>query len=160
MSLNSANRSVRVGEVTEVPVYLYAARNVANINFDLSYDPKVITAVDEPIKGNILSSSSIFAGSSKEKGVVHVGFAGTKGVNGNGTVTEVRFQAVGKPGDKSPLRLKVTKIGDPSGNVPEILLVSGEVTIVNASGLQPGDGDGDGKVTTLDDCWPCRCRSS
>ncbi len=67
MTLEGAERTARAGEVVQPPFYLSNASDVANINFEVNYDPNVITPVDEPIKGNILSSGSLFAASARKK---------------------------------------------------------------------------------------------
>ena len=150
MMLVSPDRNVQSGETVLVPILLRNAENVANINFVAEFSKDVIQPIEKPIKGNVYPANSIFAGNTAESGKVRVGVASSSGITGSGTATEIRFKVTGEPGDKTPVRLTVSKIDDPLGNELQIVTESGILTVVDEDGLTPGDGDGDGKLTALD----------
>ena len=87
-----------------------------------------------------------------EAGVVRIGFAHTADLGGAGTgpVAQIPFRATGKPGDKTTLRVRVTNAGSASGPKPTVQTLDGEVVIVGADGVLPGDCNGNGVLDVGD----------
>lgn len=143
MALEAPRRLALPDSVLLIPISLQKAANIANLNFDLEYDPAVIKVEGKPGKGNLLDNA-LFSANPATAGLLHTGFAQTSGLSGNGTVLNISFRITGKPGDKSPLSLRVTTINDPSGAVLNIAQISGEIEVTNSDGTLPGGGGGSG----------------
>lgn len=139
MSLQAPRRLALPGELLLIPVSLNNAANVANLNFDLEYDPAVIKIEGAPDKGDLLDNA-LFSANPTTAGLLHAGFAQTSGTSGSGTVLNVIFRITGKPGNKTPLALRVTTINDPGGAVLNIAQLSGEIDVTNPDGTLPGGG--------------------
>ena len=150
MILLSGTRKVKSGQTVQIPVYLFNAKNVANMNFELTFDTAVLTVKETALKGNVYPASCSFVANAPQPGKILVGFADSKGVSGSGTAAEIRFEVKGRPGNETPLNLSVSTINDASGKELDISIGIGRVTVVGEDGLMPGDVDGDGKVTALD----------
>ncbi len=149
MTLQAGQRQVLAGELVTVPVWLIYANNVANMNFEMSYDTGVAQLEGDIPKGSLLDNA-LFTFNPNENSVIPMGFAQTTGVYGTGAVAYVPFRAVGQPGDRTQLTLAVTKINDPDGTELAIDRIYGEITIMAPGGSVPGDCDGDGRMTALD----------
>lgn len=126
-----------------IEIKLSHAANIANMNFDLQYDPAVIALNGDPLKGNLLDNA-LFTPNASQAGTIRSAFARTSGISSDqpGTVLSVPIRVVGKPGDKSPLDLTVTTINDPNGGALNIQQLNGEVLVANPDGTVPGSGDG------------------
>ena len=179
--LEASRLTVNAGDTFSVPAYLRyrgtgSPPKIGNANFEVSYDPTVVQVLPHPNparkpnwttteqepelpRGNLLPGGTLIAGNARNRGIVRVGFAGKQGAApGSGrageTVTEIYFKAVGKPGDKTDLTLKITTANDADGRDIEIIPVHGRVTISipgdpsNGGGIVGGRGRGG--VTALD----------
>lgn len=144
MTLQAAQRYVVANDTVLVPVWLIKGQNLVNLNFQIGYDPAVIQPAGDIAKGNLLDNT-LFKANATQSGNVLVGLAQTNALSGTGTVLNIPFKAVGKPGDVSPLLLDVTTINDPNGGILPISLIAGQITIVNPDGtLPPVDGGTNG----------------
>lgn len=143
MTLQAGTRYVVAGDSVLVPFWLVKAENLANLNFQIVYDPKVLQPSGNIVKGNLLDNA-LFKANANQTGAVLVGMAQTSPLNGTGTVLNLPFHAVGKPGDSSPLLLTVTTINDPNGAELEIDRISGRITVVNEDGTLPPVGGNTG----------------
>lgn len=147
MTLLAEHRRVRQGDTVLLPVWLRDATDVANINFTVRYDSAVAVIAGDPIKGNLLTDS-LFSANPREVGNVKLGFAGTRGIFGTGTVAVLPFKAVGAPGSSTPLTLAISIINNPAGAVLPCDIVNGSITVIDKDA--PGDCDGDGSLTAAD----------
>jgi Cohesin domain len=129
------------GQEVLVPVYLIKPTDVANINWTLTYDPKVVTPNADVPKGNLLDKASYFA-NTKESGVIYGTFMDTAGLKGTatGTVATVKFQVLGETGSQTPFQLAVTTINNPAGTKLPIDLLHGSLHVVGKGGRPPGTG--------------------
>lgn len=143
MTLEAPRRLALPNDLLLIPVTLRNAANVANLNFDVQYDANVIRPEGNLLKGNLLDNA-LFSGNPAQAGIVRNGFAQTSGLSGTGTVVNIPFRIVGKPGEKSPLNLTVTTINDPGGGALTIERIHGEILITNSDGTLPGGGGGGG----------------
>jgi len=141
-----------------VPVYLLLTDDVANLNFEITYDTGVVAVVGAPVPqqnsegilaGN-LDRDRAFRANPGDPGIIRVGFAGTEGINRSGTVAWILFRAVGQPGDRTQLTVSVTAINQPDGTEPAIDRIHGAVIITDENGLVPGDCNGDGDLDAFD----------
>lgn len=149
MTLQAGQRRVVAGGLVMVPVWLIKGANVANINFDLSYDAAVAKPEGTVSKGSILGSALLSA-NTNQSGLIRIGFAQSAGISGTGTVAYIPFRAVGKAGQRTALTLAVTTINDPKGTNLTILRIPGEIVIVGPDGQIPGDCQGDGRLDAVD----------
>lgn len=148
-TLLAERRVVEASQTVTVPVRLINPDGVANINFEVLYDPSVVR-VESIARGSVLGGQVLFESNPSEAGRMRIGFAGQRGLSADGIVANITFRAVGAPGDRTPLTLRVTDIDDPSGAALPINLVNGEVVITGPGGRVPGDCDGDGMLTAAD----------
>lgn len=149
MTLQIGKRRVPQGQTITVPVWLLKAQSVANMNFNVRYDPAVASAAAGGVKGNLLDRA-LFELNPGESGTARVGFAQNSDLSGDGTVAQLVFQATGAAGARTPLTLEVTTISGAAGGQPAIALIHGEILVVGPDGQIPGDADGDGQVTARD----------
>lgn len=167
MTIQAAQRRVIAGDTVLVPVWLIKGANVANINFQVTYNAAVAKPEGTIGKGNLLDNA-LFTPNPNQSGIILAGFAQTSGISGTGTVMNVTFRAVGKAGDRTRLEVVVTTINEPGGAAPRIDRIPGEILIVNPDGTVPGgatgasgttsgppgltrgDCDGDGALTEVD----------
>jgi len=140
---------VRPGDTVRVRLYLWNARDIANMNVTLGYDRSVAVPEGKPLRGGLLAGLSFEANERASDGV-RVGFADTDGISGSGSVAYVTFKAVGSPGDRTPISLSITTVNDPSGGKPSVYRIPGEILIVDENGFEPGDTNGDGEINELD----------
>lgn len=145
-ALVAESRTVPPGGTIQVPVRLDNASNVGSMNFVLTYDSKVlrVTKVD---RGSLLSGI-MFAPNYQQPPVIRFGFAAPNGVSGSGSLAYIEFQAIGGEGSTSPLTLSEVLCKDTSGQTTSPSTQNGTVTIGKKT--QPGDYNGDGKVTEVD----------
>jgi hypothetical protein len=141
MTLKTDKRLVKAGETVQIPVSMLLGANVANINFEVAYDPRVVEVTGGEVKGRFFATA-LGQMNTGQSGRVLVGFARPDGESGSGTVAYITYKAVGRAGDVTPLTLKVTTINNPGGESLPIDLIHGEIRIVDENGLTPGSCDG------------------
>jgi hypothetical protein len=149
MALEAAQRRVQAGELVIVPVWLVKGANVANFNYELAYNGNVARPDGTIQKGNLLDAA-LFSLNPNTTSAIRAGFAHPSGISGTGTVTNIPFRAVGKVGDRTALTPSVTTVTNTSGGALAIDRIPGEIVIVAAKAVLPGDCDGDGAWTMLD----------
>lgn len=149
LTLWAEKRTVKAGESVFVPLWLLKARRIGNLNVEISYDPRVVRAVEKATKGNMVGGA-LFDSNPGKAGTLYLGLATKTGLDGDGTIAQMPFQAVGQPGQRSPLTLRVTTIHTTENAEPEVRLIHGEIEILTKSGQKPGDGDADGRITLAD----------
>ena len=157
MTLQIGKRNIGVGETVRIPVFVIKGANVANINYTVQYDPKVVSAMRNVKRGpggNDFLGKALGQDNTEKQSVVLVGLAQTTGdsahPNSRDIVSMIDFKAVGKPGDRSPLHLTVTTLNDPSGVPLRMDTIDGFIQIVGPDGGVPGDCDGDGILSEPD----------
>jgi hypothetical protein len=132
------------GGTVQVPIYFQDAQNVGSLGFTLSYDPTVVQVV-KVTKGSLLSSATFT--SSDQSGSIIFGFASPQAISGNGSAAVVEFRALGSAGSTSALTLSEILATSYYGSSLAVNPVNGMLTIGQN---QPGDADGDGKLSVLD----------
>ncbi|MBL7222887.1 MAG: hypothetical protein ISS72_03445 [Candidatus Brocadiae bacterium] len=151
MTLRAEARKAKTGETATVPISLLKGAGLIDLNFNLEYDPSVVQAVGNVVKGNLLAGAEFEANTAK-RGVVQVGLVPKTGgiSSANGTLAQVAFKAIGRAGSRTTLRLVVRKASAAGGAPAKIATIDGEVQITDEGGFLPGDVNGDGKVS-MDD---------
>ena len=149
MTLKTDKRVLKAGDSAWIPVTMLLGTNVANLNFEVSYDPRVVQVLGGEVKGSFFATA-LGQVNTGQSGRVLVGFARPDGESGSGTVAYIQYKAVGRPGDVTPLTLKVSSINNPGGQVPPIDVIHGEIRIVDENGLTPGSCDGSLTLTESD----------
>jgi len=143
LTLQASQRRVIANETVNVPFYLINGANVANINFEVTYNASIARPEGTIGKGNLLDNA-LLSSNANAAGIIRAGFADTRGVSGTGTVLNVPFRAVGKPGERTRLDLAVTTVNDPNGGVLKIDRIPGEIVILDQQGRIPGEPPGTG----------------
>jgi hypothetical protein len=148
MTIQAGQRNVVAGQSVAVPIWMINGTDVANINFEVRYNPAVAVAEGAIQRGSFFPG--LVQGNAGESGIVRIGAAQTTASSGTASIAWVRFNAVGRPGDRTDLSLSVSTINNPGGATLTIDKVDGLVQIVDANGILPGDCDGNGRVTEAD----------
>ena len=175
-TLEADRKQARPGEVVQVYVRLRNPGGVANMNYELRYDPAVARPEGEAVAGNLLRGRALFQANPGERGRIRIGFAGSDGLERDGTVTVIPFRAVGQPGTRTALTLAIPVTEGAQGQALSIARVDGAIEILRGAGggadgrggdaaggggTGGGGGDGgrlpdcngDGRITSLDaDC--------
>ncbi|MEX0704373.1 MAG: cohesin domain-containing protein [Planctomycetales bacterium] len=147
--LEAERRVVAPGNAVVVPVRLLNPDGVANMNFEVAYDPQVVRPLGAPTRGSLLGSRALFEVNTSEHGRIRIGFAQQTGLSQSGIVAQLPFQAIGSPGERSPLTLTLVKSQDQSGADAPAQLIHGEIAIL-ADDSNSCDCDGDGLLTVAD----------
>ena len=150
MTLQVGQLRVKSGQTANLPIWLVKSNNVANMNFEVTYDQKVVMPEGKIENGSLLRDK-LLTTNAKQTGTIFAGFAATTGVSNTGTLLTVPFRAVGKPGESTQVQVTITAINDPSGNTLTVDQIHGEIMILReGEGMTTGDCDGDGRLTAKD----------
>ena len=125
MTLQADRRTVKVGGSVTVPIRMLNGRNVGNLDFKVTYDPAVVRPQGKAIRGNLLDNASMQSNPA-DSGRVWIAFATAGRINGDGTIAQLPFEAVGQPGQKTVLGLEVT-IFNESTDSSQITQSPGEI---------------------------------
>lgn len=151
MTLRADSRKAKTGETVTVPLWLLKGAGLIDLNFNVEYDPAVVQPVGNVVRGNLLPGADFEANTAK-RGVVQLGLVPKAGGIGaaDGTLAQVSFRAVGKPGTRTALRIVPRKGTIAGGAAANPATIHGEIQIVGDDGFIPGDISGDGKVDMAD----------
>ena len=162
MILRADKRRVFSGQTVMIPVWLHNGDGLADMNFDVLFDSSVAKIEGKAVKGNLLPGSGRLESNPDESpNKMWLGLVpeegGVKGAEG--TVVQIPFVAVGKPGTRTTLELVVRKFSmhDKREKV-YVGTVDGEIEIIDEtdlagegdSGSTKGDGNEDGKLDGKD----------
>jgi hypothetical protein len=144
--LSMEKRVGRPGVQLTLPVLLNnvttdAASGLGNVNFEVSYDPAVVQIAGKVSRGNIYGSGFLFEANAKDADRIRIGFAGARGVTQSGTVAQIPFKIVGRPGQQTELALKLIQSQTPGGQSASLPTTNGRITIpapVASSGTTAG----------------------
>ncbi|MFO7607667.1 MAG: cohesin domain-containing protein, partial [Candidatus Krumholzibacteriia bacterium] len=149
-TVEAGKRNLPQGGSVTVPVSLNNVDALANMNVNVHYDPAVVRPAQNAARGNLISQA-LFEANIRDRGVVRLGFAQRDDIQGTGTLAQIPFEAVGRPGSRTALRLELPMAATSTGSrVTPAQLVHGEIVIVGAEGRVPGDTTGTGTLTALD----------
>ena len=149
MTLQAGQRNVRAGDTVWVPVMMIKGTDVANINYEITYDASVAVA-ERGLGRGAFFGNALQQGNTETAGIVRIGAAQTTAENGTNVIAYMKFRAVGQPGAKTALKVTVSKINNPAGTNLTIDRIDGLVQIVGPDGLLPGDCDGKGYLSEAD----------
>ena len=149
-AVQAGRRALAPAGTVDVPVWLVNAEALANMNLNVHYDPAVVRPVRNSHRGNLVSQA-LFEANVRDRGVIRLGFAQRENLRGTGTLAQLAFEAIGRPGARTPLRLEVTMASAAAGDlVTPSQIFHGEIVIVGSDGRLPGDTTGRGVLTALD----------
>ena len=137
-TLKADRRQVKVGGTVAVPIWLLGRGDLGNLNFEVAYDASVVRPTGKAIKGNLLGRA-LFESNAAPRGRMKIGFAARGPVSGDGTIAQIRWQAVGRAGARSPLTLTVTRADRSSGGAVRVGVIHGEILLLNAQDRVPND---------------------
>jgi hypothetical protein len=150
LTLQAGQRNVVTGQEVWVPIWIINGANLANINYEISYNTNVVgIAQSGVVKGNFFGSGLMQA-NTQQAGVVRIGHAQTTGENGTGSISWIKFRAVGRAGDQTDLKVVVSTINDSGGAVLPIARIDGLIKILDPNGMLPGDCSGKGYLDSSD----------
>jgi hypothetical protein len=151
MLIQVGQRNVRAGGEVSIPVWMSNGADIANINYEVKYNAGVAVAVPGGVSKGSFFAGALQQANTEPAGTVRVGNSQTKGENGTGSISYIKFKATGRAGQKTDLTVTVTAINDPSGKALVIDRIDGLIQIVDAqTGLLPGDCSGKGYLDTSD----------
>jgi len=132
------------GDTLIVPLNVDDASDVAGAEIVITYDPKVLTAL-EARTTDLTEGFSI--ADSVSQGKIAITLAKGKGISeGGGSLVDITFRVTGSPGDTSSLVLKKVELYDEETNPIPAEMEDGRVTV---RGLK-GDVNRDGAVDVRD----------
>ena len=137
---------VKAGETVTLPIEVLKPTDVSSLNVEIAYSATVANVKEKPVAGG-LKGNRLFEANQGESGVVLVGLAGSEPLNSDGQLAVIAFTAIGKPGEKTPLTVKVTSANQSNGSPITAATIDGELEIVSQS---PGDTNNDGVVDPRD----------
>jgi hypothetical protein len=150
LTLQAGQRRASSGALVYLPIWLINAKNdVANMNFEMSYDPAVAIPEGNILPGNMLGGV-LFTPNPIKSGLILFGFASTSDLSGTGTVAYVPFRLIGPAGSRTALNLQVTTINNSAGGIPAINRIPGEIVVLGNGEETGGDCNGDGYLTSVD----------
>ena len=150
MTLQAGQRNVVAGQEVWVPIWMINGANVANINYEIAYNTNVVSVAQSGVTKGSFLAAGLMQANAQQAGVIRVGNAQTTGESGTGSISWVKFRAVGRPGDQTNLTVTVTTINEPGGAVLPIARIDGLIKILDSSGLLPGDCTGKGYLDSSD----------
>jgi hypothetical protein len=144
------SRSKQNGSELQIPLTIYdASEYIGNMDITLSYDPSVIKATD--VMKGALAKDSLLDYNTAEPGIIRLSLADSTGFSGTGySVVYIVFKVDGILGAVSPLRiidLQANRAND--SGLLDISMQDGLFSVIG-NNENPGDFDGDDKLTALD----------
>jgi hypothetical protein len=102
-SLSAQTMTLRVpavaaasGATVDVPIEVAGASKVGALQFEIVYNPELLTAVTA--RAGALASNSLFDVKTDRPGRLDIGLITTDGVNGSGTLATASFKVTGRSG--------------------------------------------------------------
>jgi hypothetical protein len=114
----AATHQLKSGQTLNIPVEILDASGISNLNVVVEYSSDVVRVNSAPAAGNV-RTDHLFQANAKDPGLVRIGLAGKSSVQANGQLALIPFTAVGPPGTKTELKIRVTTANNSEGkNVP------------------------------------------
>ncbi|OPX86437.1 MAG: Cohesin domain protein [Pelotomaculum sp. PtaB.Bin104] len=146
--LTVGNASGAPGAVLQVPVNLTSSGEVVAIQFDLGYDPALLT-YQQTNAGSLTSTFTVYANDvpGNKIRVIIMDFSNKPIASGSGTVAQLQFQVAATPaGQTCMIELSGVTLSDTQGNLITTNVHNGQFTLLQP----PGDMNGDYTVNFLD----------
>jgi hypothetical protein len=118
-----------------VPLLISGAANsgIISYQFDLKFDPEVIRPIADPADLTGTASRDLkVVTNSHEPGVLRVVVYGPRAIEDDGVLLNLRFVAIGKPGESCPLNIENLEFND---GEPSASVIDREVRILPATQL-------------------------
>jgi len=133
MVLVAPDLIVPKGNRVLVPVRLLRAKDVLNMDFELTYLPEIVAARPEVERGSLVANISEYK--LTRPGLFKFNFAQLAPINNDGAVAGFRFDAIGPGRSQTPLNLSVHTVNDPRGTRLPITTIKGSITIYDPNDL-------------------------
>ena len=134
--LSIGDVSAAHGDEVTIPIMIHDATGVAAVGLNLRYYPDVVNVTDAE-QGDLTDYFG-FDSSNAANGWVTINtYVMVRDLTGDLIVANVTLEAVGSPGDSSPLNLEIISLVDQYGNEPPGTINNGIFKI-------PSDGSGNG----------------
>lgn len=133
-SISIASSNGNTGTTVDLNVMISGASNIGSLGFVITYDPAILS-VNGVSKGD-LTRNSLFESNFESPGIIAIGIADTKGLNGDGSVAVISFSVSGEAGQKSALTFEAVEASDVNTfiDVP-IKKADGEFSVTTASSM-------------------------
>jgi hypothetical protein len=105
-TVNVADSKGAKGDNVKVPINVAGASNLGAMGIVLSYDPSVLKGIDA--NGDTLGANALIESKETKPGTMHISFADSKGISGDGALLDVTFQVVGDTGASTQVSLDAT----------------------------------------------------
>lgn len=128
-TVKASSHQLKSGQTLNVPVELLDASGLSNLNVVVDYSPDVVRVNSTPAAGNV-RTDHLFQANAKDPGLVRIGLAGKSSVQTNGQLALIPFTAVGQPGTKTELKIRVTTANNSEGATIAAKTISGLIEIV------------------------------
>jgi hypothetical protein len=149
ITVSVSSKSVKEGETVVVPINVKDALGLAGGQFTLTFDPKVALPTKVELGALLAAGFNLQANlNNAEEGSVRIAFAGSNGVNGEGVLLNVTFQAVGAAGSSTQVNITDLKLNDEESADLTATAEAGQIDV--ESSVIYGDASGDGEVTAGD----------
>ena len=154
MALRADRVKAAIGDMINVPIFLDNSTGLANLNFNLVYDSRMV-AVGNTAKGSLVPAATSLAANARQAGMVRIGLAGGQDITGSGILVRIPFlplKALGTAGGRTDLKLEITTTGSASGGKPAVRAIDGWIELggsgggggTGTGGIPPGGGTGTG----------------
>jgi hypothetical protein len=124
--------SSQQGEVVTVPFRIdnLKKEEVSSYQFDIAYDPAVITPADiaADLAGTVSESLAV-AFNTPEAGLLKVVVYGAMPVNGDGVYVNLRFNTTGAGGSSTPLTVQNFRFND---GTADVVTINGTIRVLSA----------------------------
>jgi hypothetical protein len=130
------NTKAQFGSIVSIPVSFANLRGgeVGSYQFDVEYDPSVITPADPTCSlAGTMSESFASAFNSPMPGLLKVAVYGTIPVNNDGIYLYLRFKTIGKPHSSTTLTINRVRLND---GAEQIAVSNAEIRVTTA--IRPG----------------------
>lgn len=129
LTLLVTDYDLQAGETRWLPVEIRNPSNVSNLNLQVEFDANVVLVQGKPRVGTA-AGQRLFETNFSEPGLVRLGWAGPVGIPQDGVVAEIPVTAVGQPGARTSIQLRVTDANGADGQALSAQTQSGSVTIL------------------------------
>jgi len=108
------------GNSTTIPIMIYNATDVAGVELNLRYDPDVVNVIGAE-QGDFTSWFALDDSNAGDGWVKITTYVKGGNLSGDLIVANVMLEAIGSPGDSSPLNLEVIDLADQYGYSKEFV---------------------------------------
>jgi len=126
--ISIGNAVLDPGNSTTIPIMICNATDVAGVELNLRYDPDVVNVTGAE-QGDFTSWFALNDSNARDGWVMITTYVKGGDLRGDLIVANVMFEAIGSPGDSSPLNLEVIDLADQYGYSKKFVTDDGAFSI-------------------------------